>query len=220
MATTKLSDAEVNFVRLVRTSMQRQGLDEDSLQSIATYEGLRALDKFMTSVAEIVNLGKDTFVIRVDYNKSLKQMIKAGKFLKGAHPARACYSQEAITEELFPVRGNGICTRTIKLFALDPGMTNEEIMDFLRNRRLRHARIEELLALAAQYKMTMTRPIVCLGSCYEPRKHSNDASYWERGTYCPCIGASRGRRRYLYLRQWLGRVPYGNAQPWLAMVKQ
>lgn len=103
-----------------------------------------------------------TFTVKVDYSKSLEEMVNAGHYYK---------VDPGITGENFPLGGKGKVEVEITLIHWDEDeidlyyMDDEEIIEEMGKLGLKPCKIEHLLSLGAQHPdLQKEYPIVCLGS--------------------------------------------------------
>lgn len=127
-----------------------------------------------------------SFPVTVDYTKSLKDMIAAGKY---------DLTDEYITAENFPIQGNGVVNLAIVLFHPNRYIKSEDVVKELDQSGLRPATLPELCAYGAKYLETQRKfSIVALGSSWVgPRG----------GRRVPCL-RGHSRRRRLRLPCWGG----------------
>lgn len=97
------------------------------------------------------------FPIAVDYSRSFKEMVEAGKYGEIA---------EEITPEHFPVSGEGQVSKDVELFQPEHPWPTELILEKIEARGCRPAKIEELLAFGEAHPEMQQRKggIVALGS--------------------------------------------------------
>lgn len=96
------------------------------------------------------------YPVTVDYSKSLKQMIKAGKYDR---------VNEDISYKNFKLAGVLSATKDVFLMSYDETMSSEEVEKDLDKKGMRACILPELLALGAQYpELQKEHYIVALGS--------------------------------------------------------
>lgn len=98
------------------------------------------------------------FLVTVDYEQSLKEMIKAGNY---------DWVNSDITADHFPDRGEGKMECSLVLVCFDRSMTSDSVLKELEARSLQPGNIRELLAFAASYPEKQREfPIIALGSIW------------------------------------------------------
>lgn len=107
----------------------------------------------------------NTFVISVDYSRSLQKMIEAGKY---------GWTNQDITPERFPISGGGVVEFEAKVLSFQKYASSESVVEAIKKlgpeNTWEPARIEQLLALGEKYpNMQREFPIVALGSACELR---------------------------------------------------
>lgn len=126
------------------------------------------------------------YPVTVDYSKSLKQMIKAGKYDR---------VNEDISYKNFKLAGVLSATKDVFLMSYDETMSSEEVEKDLDKKGMRACILPELLALGAQYpELQKEHYIVALGS---RGLHPGGSGY------VPGLFEVNGRR-------WLGIYWYGS----------
>lgn len=115
---------------------------------------------------------RPAYNIVVDYNRSLADMIKAGKYDR---------VDSGINTEHFPLKGKGKHELTAILFLFDRYIESDDAIVEMDKQGYRPATIEELLALGEKYpKLPKEFPIIALGSVW--RNPDGDRSvpylYW------------------------------------------
>ena len=108
-------------------------------------------------VVKFVNV-RLTFDITVDYNRSLVEMVKTGRY---------DWVNHNITAEHFPVKDEGNQELTITLFHFNRSIASGEVFSEMEKQDFRPAKIEELLALGEKYPELQKKfHIVALGSVW------------------------------------------------------
>lgn len=116
------------------------------------------------------------FSLTVDYSRSLQEMIKDSD-----HD----WVNPGVTADLFPVQGSGVVMVRARLVYFNIAATTLEVLEDIRGRSCRSAKIEHILALAKLYPDEQRKyPIIALDSAQE----------------CP-----RGGRNVPALREYSGR---------------
>jgi len=96
--------------------------------------------------------------VTVDYDLSFDEMVASGKY---------GLVFPNITDEHFPIRGEGKVERELILVHLDKVATTDGVLAELDRRGLRPAKVEELLALGvSRSKLQKEFSVVALGSCW------------------------------------------------------
>ncbi len=137
--------------------------------------------RFTRLVSELVGKLSNTFMVTVDYAKSLPEMIKAGNY---------GYANEDITPKNFPITGEGKVDLEIVLVHFGKDIESDDVLAELDKLGLRAATLPELLALGETHpKVQREFPIIALGSVWANRDGDRDV---------PCLG-DWGDRRELVL---------------------
>ena len=119
----------------------------------------------------------------VDYNITLEQMITAGKYE---------WTNDNITDKLFPLSGTGRMTFQPKLFQFNRDISSEDAIREMEKDGFRPAKIEELLTYSAILPEEQRNyPTVALGSVAE----------LDGRRRVPCLIRSASERN-LYLFWW------------------
>lgn len=146
--------------KLVTLNSSVLGVVCDLLEKIQDPEWEIALKRFLRKEHPWVIPVCDTFKVKVvvDYNLSLAEMISAGKY---------DWVNKNITQENFPIEGKGKVEKEITLFHFNKLMTSEQVIAEMEKAGYRPAKIEEFLALGAQYpKLQKKFHIIGLGSLW------------------------------------------------------
>ena len=126
----------------------------------------------------------------VDYGQTLEQMVGAGKY---------DWANLDITQEHFPVSGNGKAERTLELVHFNRVMTTDQALEELDKQDFRLATIEELLAFGATYpEIQREFPIVELGSAWRDQHGMRSVAYLHRE------GSRRTLHLYSIKSDWYG----------------
>lgn len=106
-----------------------------------------------------MSVSKETYHVEVDYSKTLEQMIEEAQF---------DYINSGITSEHFHVNGEGRTVGKMVLFSYPDNRNTEDIIDDIRARGYRPAKIEELVALATKYPTLQQKgnPIIGFGTMW------------------------------------------------------
>jgi hypothetical protein len=118
-------------------------------------------EELIVKIADlIVGARAEVFKVVVDYSQTLADMIAAGKY---------DWVNSDITQEHFPVKGEGKVESELVLVHLNRTASTEEVLKELDNRGLQPATIAELLAFGAKYPDKQKEfPIIALGSVWQP----------------------------------------------------
>ena len=116
-----------------------------------------------------------TFGVKVNYDLSLREMIRAGKY---------DYTNEDITAQNFPVKGSGQEKVAIELVHFNRDMEAKEVLKEFEKKGLRPATLAELLAFGVAYpEQQRDFPIVELGSVWKGRDGDRLVAYlWGSGS--------------------------------------
>lgn len=162
---------------LVEAVKNAGGSDED-LHRLVTEDGKLTLVKVAEFIAKAV---RQTFKVCVDYTCNLGQMIADGNY---------DWVDSDITQEYFPVQGQGKQEREIVLFHFNRVVNSDEAIKEMAQADCSPAAIEELLALGkAHPDLQRQFSIIALKSVWR-----NPDGY----RYVPYLGRS-GTERNLYL---------------------
>jgi hypothetical protein len=151
-------------------------------QSLITSEGVSAKkighlieaggalqERFGAVVIDLLAKLTNTYLVVVDYGKTLAEMARAGEYN---------YANENITADNFPVKGSGQVPLEIVLVHYAKDMESEDVLADLDKMGLRAARIEELLAFGATHKDVQRQfPIIALGSVWTRPLGNRDVPY-------------------------------------------
>jgi len=111
-------------------------------------------------IVELVS-ARPSYIVVVDYSRSLAEMIKAGKY---------DWVHGNINENNFPVKGIGRHEVSVVLFHFNRVISSEDAMSEMKRTGYRPARIEELLALGENYPDLQRQfPIIALRSFWRPQ---------------------------------------------------
>jgi hypothetical protein len=97
----------------------------------------------------------EPFTISVNYDLSLEEMIRAGKYNR---------IDTSIKEKVAPLKKTGTIETELNLIRFGSNMSNAKIFKMFEKYNLRPANIHELLAFGAKYpNKQKIRPIVAIG---------------------------------------------------------
>ncbi|MCX6786409.1 MAG: hypothetical protein NTU85_01140 [Candidatus Kaiserbacteria bacterium] len=152
--------------------------------------GMEGVQRFLAGNSEVVvkkNAASDTFRLTVDHNKSLAEMIAAGRY---------DWTNDDITAKRFPITGEGLVEFEARYFHFDRNISSEDAVKKIEQTDKENpwmsAKIEHLLAFGEKFPEEQRKfPIVALGSVAGVRG--------DRGV--PCLGRD-GSRRGLGLHWW------------------
>lgn len=123
----------------------------------------------------------NAYRIEVDYDMSLADMVRAGKY---------DYVNCSIVAKNIPIEGTGVVSTEVVLVHFDRCLTSGNAIKELEPMSLAPCHVEHLLALGAKYpELQRAYPILCLGPSWV-RVHG----YWR----VPYLGY-QGTRRFLSL---------------------
>lgn len=166
---------------LLASEVAKQGGNEEDIHRLTTPEGARIMEEIAGLVVKAGYPQKRNFDIVVDYDQSLKEMIKAGGY---------DYIDNDITAEHFPVEGEGEQKKTIILLHFNKIMTSDEVMAEMDKQGFRPAKIEDLLVLGkTEPELQRQFLIVALGSVWRDLHNGRHVSYlhWSGlGRYLNC----------------------------------
>lgn len=125
------------IIKKISDAIRTLGGTDDDLRRLLT-DG-----KLVKQVAELIMSGKkvvaDTYKVIVDYDKTLAEMISAGKY---SYDNKFRY-------ENFPIQGAGQHEVELVLVHLNRDATTKEVLEHLNSLGLEPAKIEHLLAFGA-----------------------------------------------------------------------
>ena len=99
---------------------------------------------------------EQAFAVTVDYGRSLKEAIQAGKY---------DWANDYITGENFPSIRSGVTEVEIVLVLFEPWTRPEAVLEEMTERGLRPAELQELLAFGAAYPDVQRKyPVLAIGS--------------------------------------------------------
>jgi hypothetical protein len=105
------------------------------------------------------NIGSISFRVVVNYSRRLERLIADGEY---------AWANSDICTKRFPVAGKGAVELEFRLIGLDRVVETEAVESELRNRSLRPATLQELLAYGAICRdMHSQFPLVALGSSWQ-----------------------------------------------------
>lgn len=141
--------------------------------------------KFLSNPEDIIKKNKivdDIYSAIVDYNMSLADIIKVGKY---------DWVNDDITAKNFPITGSGKVEVSLELVHLNKSVSTEDVLAHMEANGLRPATLVELLAFGAKYpELQREFPICALGSSWVLRDGSR---------YVPYLGRDDSKR-FLNLR--------------------
>lgn len=142
----------------LQKEVEKRGGDEEDIHRLTTPEGEEILGKMAELIVKAGYSRKEDFKIIVNYQRSLQQMIKAGKY---------DWVNDNITSEHFLVKGEGKQELTITLFHFNKSMTSDEVKTEMEKQDFRPANIEDLLSLGEKCPDLQKKfPIIALGSVW------------------------------------------------------
>ncbi len=102
---------------------------------------------------------KNTYVVTVNYDRSVEDGIKAGKY---------DWANNDITLSHFPSEETGTKEVSVELIHFGQDKTTDEVLSELDKKELRPATLKELLALGEKYPgLQREFPIIALGSVWQ-----------------------------------------------------
>lgn len=151
-------------------------LTKSQIQTII-HAGGQLQDSVRTVVQDLVAKLTNTYLVTVDYAKSLPDMIKAGNY---------GYANEDITDKNFPTQGKGAVDLEIVLVYFGKDMDSNDVLSELDKLGFRAAILPELLAFGETHPEVQREfPIIALGSFWADR---------DGNRFVPCLGRWRGKR--------------------------
>lgn len=155
-----VSEKKLGRLKDLLTPILRRHLKTES-QAQALIEARSFVEGFDLLVKGLVGKLTNTFVVTVDYVKSLPEMIKVGNY---------DYVNEDITDAHFRMTGKGKVDREIVLVHFDRDITSEEALQELDKLGLRPVDLAELLAFGETHpEAHLEFPILALGSIWMNR---------------------------------------------------
>ena len=101
----------------------------------------------------------NTFALTVNYNRSIEQSVKAGKY---------DWANDSINAKHFPSQTKGMAEVEIILVKFEKDMESDDVVKQLDEQGLRPAELEELLAFGEKYSDVQRNfPVVALGSVWQ-----------------------------------------------------
>ncbi len=153
-------------------------VDEGTVPYKSVMEGLQTL---------IERTAKLVYDIVVDYNRSLAEMIKAGKY---------DWVDDNINAKHFPSKDKGKHKLTTTLFYFNTRIESDDVIAEMDKQGHRPATIEELLALCEKYSDIREWPIVALGSVWRDPYGMHNV---------PCLEQNDSGGNFFYLARFDGR---------------
>jgi hypothetical protein len=163
--------------------VKKRGYSDDEILRVAA-QGDTLLDKFADVMAEAARKPRDVFPVKVNYDLSVEEAIKAGNY-------QAVHAD--ITSNNFPSTRSGQADLEIILVRYDRRMASEDVVRELDREGFRAAELPEFLAFGTTYPDVQRKfSVAGLGSVWRDRKGYRNV---------PCLyEASEGR--YLDLHWW------------------
>lgn len=166
--TSSVTDEKLGGIARQQNDLFRR-VREGTLPPDQISMGLQALIEGRFGGAATVPTTSTTFPVTVDYTLPLMEMIKAGRY---------DWVNPDITEEHFPVKGEGIREVVVELIHFGRFMETDDVLRELDRLDLRPATIEELLALGAKYPEVQREfPVMALGSVWQGPVGYRDAPF-------------------------------------------
>ncbi len=136
-------------------------------------------------------LDRNIYPITVDYDLSLTQMIRQGRYSR---------HDENIIDTHFPIKGEGAISFDLELISFDRKLPIQEVLTELESRGLVPAKIEHLLAFGAQYPDTQREFfIVAFGSSWDRRvPYLHKENNGERWLGLGRVGSTSGKWQDYY----------------------
>ena len=173
----------LSIVQGLLKEVQKLGGGDEHVRKLATPEG----EGLLTELAQkLVGVVRQTFKVVVDYGRNLGQMIATGKY---------DWVNESITQENFPVTGQGKQEREIVLFHFNRLISYDDAIAEMGQAGCEPADIADLLALGeAQPELQRQFPIVALKNVWRDPRGYRFVPYLARsgvgrGLYLRCCGA-------------------------------
>ena len=139
-------------------AVKTKGGTEDALHILAKDDGGPLIDVIADILVKAEFKIRTRFTVRVDYTKSLADMVNAGGY--------SCVDV-GVTPANFPLEGDGVVKTEIVLVHFDRDIEFDDAIKELEQRGLVPCKIEHLLDLGAKYPdLQREYPIVCLGSSW------------------------------------------------------
>lgn len=168
---------------------------EEPLRRIALYAEREGMfpDYFRFAAIRKNKVSTNTFLIKVDYTQTLREMIAAGKYKPG------------ITAEDLPheIEGKGIVDAEIVLLHFGRNISSADVNKEIKSRGLEPAKIEHCLAFGAQHPEVQRKFDILFPG----------ASWIEKGGRArttPCLVGSEGNRLLVLLSEEGGDVWSGD----------
>ncbi len=188
-APAAVSGSKLGHLNDLFTVVLRRLLKDDTQAQALIEAGGTLQDRISAVVSELLGKLTNTYMVTVDYAKSLPDMIKAGNY---------GYANEDITPKRFPIKGDGKVGVEIVLVHFGKDMQSDDVLAELDKLGLRAAVLPELLAFGETHPEVQREfPIIALGSI------ANVGG--ER--FVPYLGYWNGRRKLALalVREQLGR---------------
>lgn len=171
--------------------LAQHGVDSEGLTKIRKDDGLAK--KIADLIAGVASKVSDLFPVTVDYSRSLKEMIAAGKY---------DWINDDITDKHFPM-AKGKAELNLELVHFNKYISSDDAIAELKMRGMRPATLWELLAFGEKFPEKQREfPVIALASVWR---------HFSGGRRVPCLWSGAGGR-YLGLfwcgLDWRGRFRF------------
>lgn len=177
LITSNVKESKMGHIKDLISPVLRHELRSDKQAQFVIEAGGLFQQKVGEALEYITNMLSVSVTVHVDYDRSLEDAVKAGKYPCG---------DSNIASDKFPEAGTGI--KATEVFFLNFGveMNSYDALPAIESFGLRPANLRELLAVGEEHPSLQNEfPIVALGSIWKPHHER-----W----FVPALGLDRAQR--------------------------
>ena len=138
--------------------LRKRNVPDEAIHSIVVEDGELSIGKIADMLAEIIQRAKNVYTLTINYNRSVEDGVKAGKY---------DWSNSDITSSHFSSEETGTKEVSIELIHFGRDMVIDEALSELDRMGLRPATIKELLPLGEKHPdLQKEFPIIALASVW------------------------------------------------------
>lgn len=161
LITSTVSESKIGHIKDLLTPVLRRLLKDDDQAQTLIEAGNTLQDRFTVVVTALVAKLANTFMVTVDYTRSLPDMITAGKYDSVSYD---------ITTDHFPIAGTRKQDLEVVLIHFGKDMQSDDVLSELDKQGLRAATLPELLAFGETHPEVQREfTIITLGSIWQRR---------------------------------------------------
>ena len=173
----------MSIITALVSAVKKQGGMDADIYRLATPEGESLIERIAALIVEAgkpEKLAENCYRVVVDYERSLAQMITAGKY---------DYANSDITAQNFPIQGSGPSTGSgqakqevvVELVHYGRDMETDAVLKDLESKGMRPATLPELLSFGSTNPEKQREfPIIALGSVWRHRIGNRRVAYLDR----------------------------------------